>query len=229
MLETSLDAKLALYSGLATRVASGLSASGSASGRLRRSVYGSYPLSDTSYANGDEDDVVLDMNPHAQRAQQEASEIADDENEIETLLSELSGAVMRIDELADPDGRGVASVSVQAALRRHREVLRDLENDYARLHGNVRDAQAKRDLLGNVRSDIQYVLSLSVSFLALCPIASDTDLGMSCTGPTNNDNRTKPVRTWPIEADWTTRVESWMRRPKLRMPYGTIWSINGKP
>lgn len=181
ILETSLDAKLALYSGLATRIASGHSARGSASGRLGSAAataaagYGSYPLSSlpgaTSGTRDDDDDVRLDIDSlRTSRANEEAAEIADDESEIETLLSELSGAVVRIDELADQDGRGVVSIQTQAALRRYREVLHDLKNDYARLHGNLRDAQAKRDLLGNVRSDILYVLS-ALTPLPATPVA----------------------------------------------------------
>lgn len=164
-------------------------------------------------AAGEEDDVVLDMNPNASRAHEEASEIADDETEIETLLSELSGAVQRIEELADPDGRGAASIQVQAALRRHREVLGGLENDYGRLHGNLRDAQAKRDLLGNVRSDIKYV--------ELCLPqpewkAADVDPGHTASG-----SRTMRHNTWPTAGGLIIQDACWMKQPRRHMLYET--------
>ena len=167
VLETSLDAKLGLYSGLATRVASGQSAAGSASGRLRRSVYGRYTVGGNAASSsasaggrgGGGEDFVLSMDGSddvAQQRAEEAAQVAEDESEIESLLAELSSAVGRIVESAD-DMRSASSVQAQAAIQRHREVLSDLESDYERLHRNLRDAQARRDLLGNVRSDIQYV------------------------------------------------------------------------
>ena len=135
-LESSLDAKLTAYSRLANDIAN-------SSGNGSESAYGAYAAGGTS-----RDHTALPMDgsgkvdPTAQ------------EEEVESLLAQLSDSVEALTLLLD-DPKIPPSTVQKHAVQRHREVLLDFQKDYRRLKTNVQQAVDRRDLLGNIRQDIE--------------------------------------------------------------------------
>ncbi|SJX63084.1 related to SNARE protein of Golgi compartment [Sporisorium reilianum f. sp. reilianum] len=141
-LESTIDARLTSYSQLASKIA--------------RSADGSANASAGIYA----DHTTLDMDgsssasgSSAQRTKQDANEHVELENELDTLINQLSDAVDAL--TAKLDDPAVPPTSAQLhAVQRHREVLFDFTRDFRRSKTNVRHAIDRRDLLGNVQGDI---------------------------------------------------------------------------
>ncbi|CBQ73250.1 related to SNARE protein of Golgi compartment [Sporisorium reilianum SRZ2] len=146
-LESTIDARLTSYSQLASKIA--------------RSADGSANASAGIYA----DHTTLDMDGSgsasgsaAKRTKQDANEHVELENELDTLINQLSDAVDAL--TAKLDDPAVPPTSAQLhAVQRHREVLFDFTRDFRRSKTNVRHAIDRRDLLGNVQGDINALLA----------------------------------------------------------------------
>ncbi len=76
------------------------------------------------------------------------------ESEIESLLAQLSETIDQLTKLLDDPNIPPSTLQMHA-VQRHREVLLDFQRDYRRLKTNVQHAVDRRDLLGNIRSDIE--------------------------------------------------------------------------
>lgn len=142
-LESTIDARLTSYSQLASKIARAADAPSSlAAGGI--------------YA----DHTTLDMDGNgassssAGKSKEDANEHVELENELDTLINQLSDAVDAL--TAKLDDPSVPPTSAQLhAVQRHREVLFDFTRDFRRSKTNVRHAIDRRDLLGNVQGDIK--------------------------------------------------------------------------
>lgn len=137
-LESVIDARLTSYSQLASKI------TGSAE--------------PSTSANPYADHTTLDMDGSGKQSTAQINEHTELEVELEDLLNQLTdsvdGLTAKLDDPAVPP-----SASQLHAVQRHREVLMDFTRDLRRSKTNVRHAIDRRDLLGNVRGDIKYVLT----------------------------------------------------------------------
>ncbi|KDN53279.1 V-snare-domain-containing protein [Tilletiaria anomala UBC 951] len=142
LLESSLDAKLTLYSRVPNEIAS-LSAGGGHGDGSSSSIYGAYGGNKRDFTSVSMDGANGDsrIDPQLQEA------------EIENLLVELTASVDSLTTLLDDPSVPPSTVQMHA-VQRHREVLLDFQRDYRRLKTNVQHAVDRRDLLGNVQHDI---------------------------------------------------------------------------
>lgn len=123
-LESTIDARLTSYSQLASKI-------------VRTS-----------------DHTTLDMNTgSSSSAKENLSEHTELEAELESLLQQLSDSVDGLTAKLD-DPTEAPTTSQLHAVQRHREVLFDFTRDFRRSKTNVRHAIDRRDLLGNVQTDI---------------------------------------------------------------------------
>lgn len=143
-LESVIDARLTTYSKLASKIT------------------GSAEASTSSSANPYADHTTLNMDGSSTQSNIDLNEHTELEVELDDLLNQLTDSVDALTAKLD-DPTVPPSASQLHAVQRHREVLMDFARDLRRSKTNVRHAIDRRDLLGNVRGDIKYVLPHTIA------------------------------------------------------------------